>query len=339
VPVLSFADPEVVMGGYILRRCLAGLVTLLVASFLVFLLVAVSGNPLANLYANPHISPATIRAAQVQLGLNQPLLERYWTWLSGLLRGSFGTSYTGQAVGAELGTRILVTLRMVIPATIIAAIVAVIVGVVSAVRQYSILDHTMTGLAYVFYSTPVFVVAILLKDFLAVDVNNAVGHTILFTIGQNTPGTTGTWSLFVDSAAHTVLPVLTLVLITYAGWSRYQRASMLDVLNADYVRLARAKGLSQRRVLYVHALRNALIPVTTVIALDFATVIGGAIITEIAFGWEGMGQLLYQGLTGPITPDVYVVQAWLMVAATAVIVFNIIADLIYGLLDPRIRYA
>jgi peptide/nickel transport system permease protein len=228
---------------------------------------------------------------------------------------------------------------MVIPATILAAIAAVLIGVLSAVKQYSILDNTMTGLAYLFYSTPVFVVAILLKDFFATDVNKAAGHTVLYTIGQNTPGTTGAWPVFTDSFAHTVQPVITLALVTYAGWSRYQRASMLDVLNADYVRLARAKGLSPRRVLYVHALRNALIPITTVIALDFATVIGGALITEIAFGWEGMGRFLLGGLTGPISPDVYVVQAWLMVAATAVIVFNIIADLIYGLLDPRIRYA
>jgi peptide/nickel transport system permease protein len=327
------------MSGYIVRRILAGLATLIVASFLVFLLVAVSGNPLANLYANPHISPATIQAARLQLHLNEPLLERYWTWLTGVLHGYFGTSTTGQPVGSQLGARIFVTLRMVIPATILATVAGVLVGVISAVKQYSILDHVMTGLAYLFYSTPVFIVAILLKDFLAVDVNNAAGHTLLYTIGQDNPGTTGTWSVFVDAVQHTVLPVVTLVLITYAGWSRYQRASMLDVLNADYIRLARAKGLTPRRVLYVHALRNALIPVTTVIALDFAAIIGGAVVTEVVYGWEGMGRFLYEGLTGPVSPDTNVVQAWLLIAATAVIVFNIIADLLYAVLDPRIRYA
>jgi peptide/nickel transport system permease protein len=327
------------MSGYLIRRALAGILTLVVTSFLIFLLVAISGNPLATLMANPHISPATIAIARKELGLNQPLLERYWTWLTDMLRGNFGTSTTGQPVGSELGSRLLVTLQMVIPATILAAIIAVFVGVLSAVKQYSVMDHVMTGLAYLFYSTPVFVVAILLKDFLAVKVNEAVGHTILYTIGQNNPGTTGAWNIFTDAFAHSVLPVLTLTLITYAGWSRYQRASMLDVLNADYVRLARAKGLIPRRVLYVHALRNALIPVLTVFALDFAGVLGGAVITEIAFGWEGMGQFLLQGLTGPISPDVNVVQAWLMVTATAVIAFNIIADVVYALLDPRIRYA
>jgi peptide/nickel transport system permease protein len=327
------------MSGYIVRRILAGLVTLIVASFLVFLLVAVSGNPLANLMANPHISPATIQAAKQELHLNQPLLERYWTWLTGIVHGTFGISTTGQPVGAELGARLLVTLRMVIPAVVIAAIVAIVIGVVSAVRQYSITDHVMTALAYLFYSTPVFVVAILLKDFFAVDVNNAAGHTLLYTIGQNNPGVSGAWPVFLDALQHTVLPVLTLVLVTYAGWSRYQRASMLDVMNADYVRLARAKGLTPRRVLYVHALRNALIPVTTVIALDFSVLIGGAVITEIAFGWVGMGNLLLTGLTGPVSPDTNVVQAWLVIAAAAVILFNIIADLLYAVLDPRIRYA
>jgi peptide/nickel transport system permease protein len=324
---------------YLLRRVAAGIMVLFVASFLMFLLVALSGNPLAQLEANPHISPATIAAARAQLHLDEPLLQRYWTWLDGFLHGSFGASTTGQPVGSQVGARMLVTVRMVVPAVILSAIIGVLVGVVSAVRQYSILDHVLTGLAYLFYSTPVFVVAILLKDFLAVDVNNSVGHTVLYTIGQNTPGTTGTMNVIGDAAAHAVLPVLTLVIITYAGWSRYQRAAMLDVLNADYVRLARAKGLSPRRVLYVHALRNALIPVTTVVALDFATILGGAVIAEVAFGWEGMGRFLLEGLTGPVSPDVYVVQAWLMIAATVVVVFNIIADLLYALLDPRIRYA
>jgi peptide/nickel transport system permease protein len=327
------------MSGYLIRRALAGVATLVVASFLIFMLVAVSGDPLAHLKANPRISPATIAAARQQLGLNQPLLLRYWEWLIHMLGGNFGTSTTGQSVGSELGTRLVVTLQMVVPSVILAALIAVVVGVISAVRQYSVLDHVMTGLAYLFYSTPVFVVAIMLKDFFATQINKSVGHTVLYTLGQNTPDTTGTWNVFTDVVAHTVLPVVTLTLITYAGWSRYQRATMLDVLNADYVRLARAKGLAPRRVLYVHALRNALVPVVTVVAIDFATILGGAVITEIAFGWEGMGKFLLGGLEGPVSPDTNVVQAWLMVVAAAVIIFNIIADLMYALLDPRIRYA
>jgi glutathione transport system permease protein len=323
------------MWAYVVRRLAAGVVILAVASFLMFILVSLSGNPLAQLQANPHISPATIAAAKRELHLNEPVLERYWTWLTGALHGNFGTSTTGQPVGPQVLPRFFVTLKMVLPAVVLSVIVGVLVGIVSAVRQYKPVDHVSTGLAYLFYSTPVFVVALLLKDFLAVDVNKAVGHTVLYTIGENTPGV----NTLADQAAHTVLPVLTLVIITYAGWSRYQRASMLDVMNADYIRLARAKGLSPRRVLFVHALRNALIPVTTVIAIDFATILGGAIITEVVFGWEGMGRFLYGALTGPVTPDVNSVQAWMMLAASFVIVFNLIADLLYALLDPRIRYA
>jgi peptide/nickel transport system permease protein len=327
------------MAAFLIRRVLAGIVTLFIASFLLFLLVAVSGDPLATLRANPHVTPQVLAVASHQLGLDQPLLTRYWHWLTGMLSGSFGSTASGQSVGSELASRLLVTLQMVVPATILSAIIAVLLGVFSAVRQYSIGDHVLTAIAYIFYSVPVFVVAILLKDFLAIKLNSAVGHTVLYTIGENTPGTTGAWHIFTDSLGHTVLPVVTLTLITYAGWSRYQRAAMLDVLNADYVRFARAKGLSPRRVLYVHALRNALIPVVTVIALDFAGIIGGAVLTEFAFGWNGMGSFLLGALTGQIAPDVYVVQAWLIVTATAIIAFNILADVLYAVLDPRIRLA
>jgi peptide/nickel transport system permease protein len=324
---------------YLLRRVVAGIVVLLVLSFGVFILVGLSGNPLAALQATPGVSRATIAAAAAQLHLNEPLVDRYWGWLVGLLHGSFGSSYTGQPVGSQIAQRLLVTVKLVVPAVILSVLIGVVVGVVSAVRQYKPVDHVSTGLAYLFFSTPVFVLALLLKDFLAVDVNRAVGHTILFTVGESTPGITGTWNVFVDEVQHAVLPVITLTLVTYATWSRFQRAAMLDVLNADYIRLARAKGLSPRRVLFVHALRNALIPVVTVVAIDFAALIGGALVTEIVFSWDGMGQYLYNALTGAESPDVYAVSGWLMVAGTAVVIFNILADLVYGLLDPRIRYA
>lgn len=327
------------MSAYILRRLGAGIAVLIIASFLMFILVSLSGDPLAQLRANPHVSASTIAAARAELHLNQPLLERYWTWLTGFLQGNFGISTTGQAVGPQILPRFVVTLKLVVPAVILSIILGVVIGVLGAVKQYSFVDQLFTGLAYLFYSTPVFVIGLLLKDFLAVDVNNGVGRTVLYTIGESTPGTPGGWPLLVNSLAHTVLPVLTLTLVTYAGWSRYQRASVLDVQNADYIRLARAKGLSPRRVLYVHALRNALVPFTTIVAIDFATILGGTIVTEVVFGWEGMGRFLYEGLTGPVSPDVNVVQGWMMIAAIAVVVFNLAADLLYALLDPRIRYA
>ena len=328
------------MTGYILRRCLAAIVILFVASFLTYVLVAESGDPLATLRANPHVTQATIEAARHRLGLDQPLLQRYWGWLEHFVQGDFGKSTEGTSVKPALWQRLGVTMKMVIPATLIAAVVAIALGILGAVRQYKLDDHISTTLAYIFYATPVFVLGILIKDFFAIKVNNAVGHTVLYTVGDNTPGFTGSWSSrMLDNIEHAALPVLTLVLVSYAAWSRYQRASLLDVLNSDYVRFARAKGLSRRRVLIRHALRNALIPITTVIALDFAAVIGGAVITEIVYGWEGMGQFLLQGLQGPLTPDVNSVQAWLVITAAIVILFNLLADILYGILDPRIRYA
>lgn len=328
------------MTGYILRRCLAAIVILFVASFLTYVLVAESGDPLATLRANPHVTQATIEAARHRLGLDQPLLQRYWGWLTHFVQGDFGKSTEGTSVKPALWQRLGVTMKMVIPATLIAAVVAIALGILGAVRQYKLDDHISTTLAYIFYATPVFVLGILIKDFFAIKVNKAVGHTVLYTVGDNTPGFTGSWSSrMLDNIEHAALPVLTLVLVSYAAWSRYQRASLLDVLNSDYVRFARAKGLSRRRVLIRHALRNALIPITTVIALDFAAVIGGAVITEIVYGWEGMGQFLLQGLQGPLTPDVNSVQAWLVITAAIVILFNLLADILYGILDPRIRYA
>jgi len=325
---------------YLLRRVLAGMLVLLVLSIGMFVLVALSGDPLAQLRANPNVSPATIKAAAAQLHLNQPLVERYWGWLTGLLlHGSLGTSYTGQPVGPQVAQRLIVTLKLVVPAVILSVLLGVVVGVISAVRQYKPVDHISTGLAYLFFSTPVFVLGLLLKDFLAVDLNKAAGHTVLFTVGESSPGITGAGNVFVNEVQHAILPVLTLTLITYATWSRFQRAAMLDVLNSDYIRLARAKGLSPRRVLFVHALRNALVPVVTVVAIDFAALVGGAVVTEIVFSWYGMGQYLLNALTGAESPDVYAVQGWLMVAGTAVILFNILADLLYALLDPRVRHA
>ncbi|HKU56252.1 MAG TPA: ABC transporter permease [Gaiellaceae bacterium] len=327
------------MTGFVLRRAAAGVVILFVASFLTYVLVAESGDPLATLKANPHTTQAAIDAARARLGLDHSLLDRYWLWLSHFVTGDFGKSNNGQAVEPQLWQRLGVTMKMVLPATIIAAIVAIALGILGAVRQYKLDDHVSTTLAYIFYATPVFVLGILLKDFVAIKLNNAVGHTVVYTVGDSSPGFSGGFGArLLDDTEHTILPVVTLVLVTYAAWSRYQRASLLDVLNSDYVRFARAKGVPRRRVLVRHALRNALIPLTTVIALDFATIIGGAVITEIVYGWEGMGQFLLNGLQGPLTPDVNTVQAWLVITAAIVVLFNLLADIMYAALDPRIRY-
>ena len=325
------------MFAYVARRLLISIVVLFFATIFVFALVASSGNPLALLMSNPHIPHSTIVARENLLHLNDPLWQRYWLWLTGALHGNLGTTIDGQDVASQAMSHLLVTLRMVVIATVIAIILAISLGVLAAVRQNKATDHTITVTNFVLLATPVFVLGLALKEFVAIPINEHVGHIIFYTDGEQSPTLGGSFfSRLPDYAAHTALPVLTLILVSYSSWAIYQRSSMIETLDADHVRLARAKGLSRRRVLVRHVLRNALIPVTTVVALDFAAVLGGAIITEIIFGWQGLGQWYLAGVTNL---DTNVMLAYLLITATFVILFNLVADILYGVLDPRIRYA
>jgi peptide/nickel transport system permease protein len=330
---------------YAVRRCLISIPVILVSTFVVFLMVTYSGDPLEDFKAqqlrqnsNLDIVASRVHAEEHFLRLDRPVLERYWLWLKGIVTsGDFGPSRRVPDIGAQLSARLAVSLRLVLLALLLAIVMALVVGVVSAVRQYGITDHLLTLVSVVFLSLPVFWFAVLLKDYLAVDLNDALGRRLLSTTGQSTPNLTGGfWTHLGDSLGHLVLPVLVLALSTYPSWSRFQRTALVEVLDSDYVRLARAKGLSRRRVLLHHALRTALIPLTTVVAIDFAGLLGTTVITEKIFAWQGMGTMLLDGIG---SRDVYVVLAWLVVAATAVVVINLIADLLYGILDPRIRRA
>jgi peptide/nickel transport system permease protein len=324
------------MFAYVFRRFLISIVVLFFATIFVFTLVAESGNPLALLRSNPHIPHATIVAREKLLHLNDPLWQRYWIWFSHAIRGDFGTSITGQPVFHEAVSHLFVTLRMVIVATIIAIFLAIFVGVVAAVKQGRIADHAATITNFLLLATPTFVIGLALKEFVAIPINQHAGKILLYTDGEQSPTLSGSFfSRLPDYAGHTILPALTLILVTYTAWAIYQRSSMIETLDNDHVRMARAKGLSSRRVLVRHVLRNALIPVVTVVALDFAAVLGGALVTEIVFGWQGLGQWY---LTAVTNSDVNVMLAYLLITATFVIAFNLLADILYGVLDPRIRY-
>ena len=325
------------MFAYIIRRFLISIVVLFFATILVFLLVSTAGDPLALLRANPHTPLSTIVAREHLLHLNDPLWQRYWIWFSNAIQGNLGNTTKGQPVAPQLWSHLFVTLRMVIVATLIAIILAIGLGVWAAVRQNKLADHTITVTNFVLLATPVFVLGLALKEFVAIPINQHVGSTIFYTDGEQSPTLSGSFfSRLPDYAGHTALPALTLILVSYSAWAIYQRSSMIETLDADHVRLARAKGLSRRRVLIRHVLRNALIPVTTVIALDFAAVLGGAILVEFVFGWQGLGTWYITGVT---TLDVNIMLAYLVVTATFVILFNLLADILYGVLDPRIRYA
>lgn len=322
------------MGGFILRRLAISVPLIVFSSFLVFLLVAVSGDPLGQLRQNPNITEETIELRRHQLGLDKPLLVRYADWATSAVRGDFGTALDNEPVLDKLGRAIAVTLRLLLGAVLLAVVFGAAIGVLAALRQYSRFDYLATFFAFVFFSMPVFWLAAALKD-IGIRLNNFFGFKLFFTVGQETPGLAGGFfTIWSDRLGHMVLPVLTLILIQVAAWSRYQRASMLDVLNADYVRTARAKGLPPGKVIVRHTLRNALIPLVTLVAIDFGLLLSGAVITETVFAWSGMGRLLVGALTAR---DTNVVQGWLLVSATMVVVFNLLADVLYGYLDPRIR--
>jgi peptide/nickel transport system permease protein len=325
------------MSSFIVRRLLISIPLVLLASVLVFLLVANSGDPLADLKGrNPPVPPQVIEQREKTLGLDKPLPQRYWTWLTNFVQGDMGKTIRGVEVRPLLFQRLKITLRMVILASIIAIVLAIGAGVLSAVRQYTVTDYTFTFAGFLFLSMPVFWLAALLKEYGAIRLNALFGEQVVFTVGSETPNLTGSLGhRLADYAGHLVLPTLALALISFAAWSRYQRATMLDVLGSDYIRLARAKGLSRSRVMTRHALRNALIPLVTVVAIDTGAVFGGAVITERVFSWQGMGALLVQGVE---TSDVNVLLAWLMVTSVLVVLFNLIADVLYAVLDPRIRY-
>lgn len=323
------------MGGFVLRRAVMAIPLIGLSSFVVFCLVAVSGDPLGELRANPNVPRETIELRRQQLNLDEPLLKRYGIWLSNAVTGDFGKDIRGRDVSDRIAAAAGVTLRLVVGAVVVALLLGVTIGVIAALRQYSGFDYVSTFLAFVFFSMPVFWLAAVLKD-VGIRVNDLFDINFFKTVGEKSVSVEGGWlAIWSDRLGHMVLPVLTLVLLQMAGWSRFQRGAMLEVLNADYVRTAKAKGLRKRQVVLRHALRNALIPIVTLVAIDFGLLISGTVITETVYGWDGMGRLLTNSV---IAGDVNVVQAWLLLAATAVVAFNLLADVVYGYLDPRIRH-
>jgi peptide/nickel transport system permease protein len=508
---------------FLSRRLVASIVVLLVASYLVYVLTCVSGDPLQDLRTSTARNKATLIENRTRiLNLDVPPPLRYFIWFSGLLRGfigqfDLGKNIQGQAVTSQLAAAMGSTLQLVSTATVLAIIIGIIVGITTALRQYTAYDYSVTFLSFLFFSLPIFWLAVMLKQYLAINFNDfladpviappiilivavvagviwlgilggnwkkrlitfaiaalATGAVLTFfsatkwfdnpslgigvvavlgvgaaflvttlstglsnrkalyssltivgvlvalyyplmnyvfrfpasiwtviifllvvmvaagviawfwggldrwvsvrtaaitallvgglilldrfmsvwsdyansdqingrpisTIGSQTPDLDASfWVHGVDSFTHLLLPTAALILASLAGYTRYTRASLLEVMNQDYIRTARAKGLSERTVVMRHAFRNALIPITTIVALDFGALIGGAVITERVFGWVGMGQMFQQALGSP-GPDVNPVMGVFLVTGTAAIVFNLLADVVYTALDPRIR--
>jgi peptide/nickel transport system permease protein len=318
---------------FIVRRLLYSIPVLLATSFLIFTAVSLSGDPAARLKANPRFDQRSLDLIEKKYKLDKPIPVRYVYWLKDVTTNKLGTSLnTNQPIWPDIKRVMSHTAQLIVTSSLIAILIGALVGIYSAIRQYSIFDYTATSLSFLGFAMPTFWLALLLQ-ILFVNIYLKWDLRIFYTSGLNNPDE-GAFSL--DRIQHLALPVATLVIIDFALYSRFMRASMLEVINSDYVRTARAKGLPEWRVTIHHVVRNALIPLVTVIALNVGGLLGGAIITESVFSLDGMG-FYFRGKLQQL--DIYAVMAWLLVTSVIIIMANLLADIVYGYLDPRIRYS
>ncbi len=319
------------MWNFLIRRILEMILLLLLISVLVFFILHLApGGPLDELrIANPRVTAEHVRQLKALLGLDRPIHERYFVWLLNVLRGDWGVSWqvgTGQSVMDIIASRVGNTALLMGVALGASILLALPIGIYSALRQYSWADHIVTGLSFFGMSMPTFWFGVMLLIVFAV---------VLRWLPAGGISTVGMENDWLDRLRYLVLPATVLCLFNVAGWSRYIRSSMLDILGQDYLRTARAKGLRENTVIIKHALRNALIPFITLVGLTLPDLFGGAIVTETIFAWAGMGRLYYDAIMASDWP---VVQAVMVILAFLVIASNLMADVLYAVVDPRIRY-
>ncbi len=305
------------MYGYIIRRLMLAVPVLIGVSILVFAIIRfIPGDP-ARAIAGVHASPEYIEQVRKELLLDEGLHVQYFVYMTNLLQGDMGRStFTRRPVTVELAQRFPNTMILAVTAMGIAAVIGMSAGIVSATRRYSLFDNVSMLAALVGVAAPVFWLGVMFQ--------------ILFSVnlGWLPSGGIGTWK-------HLILPALTLGLATAALIARITRSSMLEVLGQDYITTARSKGLVERVVIYKHAFKNALIPVVTVMGLQFGTLLGGAVLTETVFSWPGIGRLMVDSI---LTRDYPVVQGAVLLLAVFFVMINLVVDVIYAFLDPRINY-
>jgi len=311
---------------YIIRRSLQAVLVMLVMSVLVFVGVYAIGNPI-DILINPQADQGEREHAIAALGLDQPLWTQYGKFLLGALHGDLGRSFvhSTSALGLIL-ERMPATLELAVVAMLIAIVLGIPLGLYQAVKRYTTGDYVLTGISFLGYATPTFFVGLLLIEWFAIDIH-------LFppfapqgtTIGQ-----------ILSQPRALVLPVIAYSFVLYALWSRYMRSSVMDNLVQDYVRTARAKGASERRVLWGHVFRNSLMSIVTLLGLSLPTLVAGAIFIEVVFNYPGMGLAFYNAA---LNVDYQVLLGFTLVATLATIVGNLLADVGYAVLDPRVRYS
>ncbi|HAC64662.1 MAG TPA: ABC transporter substrate-binding protein [Cyanothece sp. UBA12306] len=318
---------------YIVKRVLQGLLTLLFASFLSFVIIQIApGDFVDTLRQNPNISPETLQDFIARFGLDKPWYEQYRLWLWQVVtRFDFGFSFIyNRSIASLLVERIPATLLLAIASIMLTWLIAIPLGILSAVKQNSIIDKILRVLSYLGQGFPSFITALLLLIFaqnispiLPVGDMTSLNHGDLSPIGK-----------ILDIGWHMILPTMALSITSFAGLMRLMRGQMLDVMRQDYIQTARAKGLPEDKVIYVHALRNAINPLITLLGFEFASLLGGAFIAEFFFNWPGLGRLILQAV---IAQDIFLVMGSLTMGATMLIVGNLLADLLLKAVDPRIK--
>ena len=319
------------MATYILRRCLQAIPILIGIAIICFFIVRLAPGSPVDKFRGGRVSPEVIENIIKLYQLDQPLPQQLWSWLSTFPQvwrpDAWGYSFTdGKPVLETIMNRVPLTMLLMGTSLILTAIIAIPLGILGAVKQYGKADKTMTIIATIGYAVPTFVLGVMLRNIFAAQLQ----WFPLF--GAHTLGREETLP---DLMWHLVLPVITLTIVSVAGWSRYMRASMLEVMRQDYIRTAKAKGLASSRVIYKHALRNAMIPIITLFGLSIPVLLGGAAVTEAIFSWPGLGWLGVQSVTNRDYPTVL---AFVMIGGVLVILGNLVADILYGLTDPRIKY-
>ena len=319
------------MGSYLLRRLLLAVPSLLGISVVLFTVLALApGDPFAEMTLNPNVPPEVAENLRRQFGLDDPIWQRYFHWLLAMLHGDWGFSFISRVnVDTLILQRVPVTLAVIGASQVLALLVALPVGIYSAARPYSWFDRVASTLAFIGFSLPTFFTGLLLILLFSIKLD------WLPFVYRADISATG-WQWWWEQFKQAIMPVTVLGLFQAAGWTRYVRSAVLDVIRLDYVTTARSKGLRERAVVMKHVVRNALIPVVTLVALTMPAVFGGAIVTEQIFRVPGIGSLLIDAVLRNDTP---VVMGVTFVFACLVILFNLVADVLYGWLDPRISYS
>lgn len=316
------------MGQYLVRRLLQIIPLLIGISLVIFLIIqAAPGGPEAMLYQTGRfVSPDVVEAYRQRLGVDKPIYVQYYRWITATLRGDLGISFsTTRPVLDMIVERMPATLELMATAFFVAAFIAIPLGLFSALNKYSFFDLLGTGISFLGIAMPVFWFGLMLQLLFAVNLG------WLPVTGTQTVGDTDLW----DHIKHLIMPATVLSLRYIAGWSRYMRSSLLTVNQLNYIVTARAKGLGEIMIILRHAMKNALIPVVSIMALSVADLFSGAVITETIFAWPGIGRLFIQSMNAR---DYSLLMGILMMGSFMVVFFNMVADLVYGWLDPRISY-